>query len=309
MRDEGTLSVVLKAGSFSPGSPKMRRVLVGLDRSEISRGLVEALPALRSWGVEELILAHAAPVSPVPLIHRRDGTQGVGDMLVRAHSRLAPPFRVVLAMGSGNIAEFLCAESRARAADAIVMGSSRRNRLLEAVAGSVVAEVIRLARVPILLFPHEAILNQRERGPLDPGSARVLVPTDFSPLAGRALARGAELAREDGLPLTLLHVIEGGGEGNRHEFHSRLESMASDLRAQGLGEVSVLMVEGEPWEEIVRLAHSRYDTLVVMGTQGRGWLPEVILGNQSREVVRHSRLPVLLVPDGEPRRADGHGHG
>lgn len=287
----------------------MRRVLVGLDRSEISRQLVEALPALLSWGVEELILAHAAPLSPVPLLHRRDATQGVGEMLVQAHSRLAPPFRVVLAMGSGNTAEFLCAESQVRRAHALVMGSRRGNRLLEAVGGSVVAEVIRLTRVPVLLFPHEAILNQKERGPLAPESTRVLVPTDFSPLADRALAQGADLAHEEGLPLTLLHVRERGDEGKRDRVRSRLESMADDLRTRGLVEVSVLVLEGEPWKEIVQLAHARDDTLVVMGTQGRGWLPEIILGNQSREVVRHIHLPVLLVPGNEPwgARPDARG--
>jgi len=189
------------------------------------------------------------------------------------------------------------------------MGSSRRNRLLEAVSGSVVAEVLRLARIPILLFPHEAILNQRRRGPLDPISTRILAPTDFSPVANRALARGAELAREEGLPLTLLHVMEGEGQGNEDEVRGHLESMAADLRSEGLAEVSVLVGKGEPWEEIVRLAHSRYDTLVVMGTQGRGWIPEIILGNQSREVVRHIELPVLLVPDGGAGHADSDGHG
>jgi hypothetical protein len=59
----------------------VRRLLVGLDLSEETDGLVDSLPALRAWGVEELILTHVASGSPVPILHRKDPTLGVGEKL------------------------------------------------------------------------------------------------------------------------------------------------------------------------------------------------------------------------------------
>ncbi|MBW6509160.1 MAG: universal stress protein [Desulfuromonadales bacterium] len=51
-----------------------------------------------------------------------------------------------------------------------------------------------------------------------------------------------------------------------------------------------------PHEEICRLIKEHGGQMVVMGTQGRGFVREFFLGSVSHNVVRHSPVPVLLIP-------------
>lgn len=53
---------------------------------------------------------------------------------------------------------------------------------------------------------------------------------------------------------------------------------------------------GIPEEEICRLIKERGAQMVVMGTQGRGFVREIFLGSVSHGVLRNSSVPVLLLP-------------
>jgi nucleotide-binding universal stress UspA family protein len=48
--------------------------------------------------------------------------------------------------------------------------------------------------------------------------------------------------------------------------------------------------------EIMRVIQQSNVHLVVMGSQGRGFVEELFLGSVSHNVARHSRAPVLLIP-------------
>lgn len=62
-------------------------------------------------------------------------------------------------------------------------------------------------------------------------------------------------------------------------------------------DVDVRIPYGHPVEEILRVAsQDEDDTLIVMGSQGRGFLAQVFLGSVSHHVVRIAPVPILLVP-------------
>ena len=61
--------------------------------------------------------------------------------------------------------------------------------------------------------------------------------------------------------------------------------------------VRIQIPYGHPVEEILRITEEEQDdTLIVMGSQGRGFLTQVFLGSVSHQVVRGAPVPVLLVP-------------
>ena len=61
--------------------------------------------------------------------------------------------------------------------------------------------------------------------------------------------------------------------------------------------VRIQVPYGHPVEEILRITEEEQDdTLIVMGSQGRGFLAQVFLGSVSHQVVRRAPVPVLLVP-------------
>jgi nucleotide-binding universal stress UspA family protein len=139
---------------------------------------------------------------------------------------------------------------------------------------------------------------------------RILVPTDFSETASRALEYGAELAARFGVPLLLLHVYANPVVPVPDGFvvmpavdlaamMNQLEKGLGDvrLRAQALGvrQVDTVMVEGTAWSEISRVAKDRNCDLIVLGTHGRGGLAHLLLGSVAEKVVRNAECPVLTV--------------
>jgi universal stress protein A len=139
---------------------------------------------------------------------------------------------------------------------------------------------------------------------------KILVPTDFSDCANRALEYGAELATRFGTPLVLLHVyanpVMAVPDGFVMMTPVDMAAMLSQLeqgmgearrRAQALGvpQVDTLTVEGTAHLEIAKLAVDHHCDLIVMGTHGRSGLAHLLLGSVTEKVIRHATCPVLTV--------------
>ena len=57
-----------------------------------------------------------------------------------------------------------------------------------------------------------------------------------------------------------------------------------------------IVAEGNPGEEILRRSVESGIDLLVMGRIGRTGLEKIMLGSVAEKVVRHSRVPILIVP-------------
>lgn len=139
----------------------------------------------------------------------------------------------------------------------------------------------------------------------------ILVPLDFSDVAGRVVDMAASLARALGAEIHLVHVAapdplfvgyDAGPEVVRdrraerlREEHRTLQEIAARLTAQGI-ETHPHLVEGSTVETICSIAHKLGVDLIVMGSHGRGALYQAIVGSVSAGVLRQSAAPVLLVP-------------
>lgn len=78
-----------------------------------------------------------------------------------------------------------------------------------------------------------------------------------------------------------------------------VEAMASDAGIR----IEKLVVEGNPSDEILRQSLERDVDLLVMGSVGKGGLDRFILGSVAQKVVEHSKVPVMLVPGIDARKA------
>jgi nucleotide-binding universal stress UspA family protein len=76
----------------------------------------------------------------------------------------------------------------------------------------------------------------------------------------------------------------------------RLERMKEVLQRQGKADIGIELCYGSPFTEINRVVRVREVHLVVMGSQGRGFVKELFLGSVSHNVARHSDAAVLLIP-------------
>jgi nucleotide-binding universal stress UspA family protein len=140
----------------------------------------------------------------------------------------------------------------------------------------------------------------------------ILHATDFSAASRRAFAMALDLARHDGAELVLVHalappamVLEEGYLAATHyqqmaaEEHrgaqKRLDGLAARARRGGV-RASTQLLDGHPYEQIVRAAQRTRADLVVLGTHGRTRLARLLLGSVARRVIGLAPCPVITVP-------------
>jgi nucleotide-binding universal stress UspA family protein len=124
----------------------------------------------------------------------------------------------------------------------------------------------------------------------------ILVAHDLSPEAGPALQRAAQLARQSGARLTLLHVhpqLPAEAEaGVRQQLEAHLQACA-------LPRAAVLLRSGRVAEEILRQARGLEADLLVLGAHHRH-SPEGFAGTTLERILQGSPAPVLLAVGRDP---------
>jgi len=145
--------------------------------------------------------------------------------------------------------------------------------------------------------------------------SRILVAVDGSATSDRALVHAVDLARESGAALRIAHVVDMGWATIAPELAIDLRSRAEAVRAEGRAVMeaalaiardagqqaeSMLLETSTPLqhvpEAIVDAAIEWRADLLVLGTHGRKGVERLLLGSVADGVVRHSPMPVLLMP-------------
>lgn len=139
---------------------------------------------------------------------------------------------------------------------------------------------------------------------------RILVPTDFSSNANKALDYAVCLSKKAGAELILLHACELIHNPFKDkklliEEHNQLvQNLALEklnLLKQSIVETEQLLLmtelyDGGVIESIMEAAETSGADLIVMGTLGRTGITSKILGSKTAAVLSQSRIPVLVVP-------------
>lgn len=128
---------------------------------------------------------------------------------------------------------------------------------------------------------------------------RILVASDLSARADRAVERAFELARRDAAPVTLLYVLDGdlplaAAEPLKAAACSELAAIMSRLDPDQRIAVSVRVVAGQPDRAIIERAKADGSDLIVLGTHRNEASPFPIVGSTMERVVGESPLPVLV---------------
>lgn len=135
---------------------------------------------------------------------------------------------------------------------------------------------------------------------------RVLVATDFSVPAGRAVGRALRLPLSEGATITMLHVVPLGIPGKfenvvwadaKKVMAEQAEAAAETAKAVHGRTVRVVpeVVRGKPAVEILRRARDDASEILVLGRHGRRGIRELFLGSTAERVVRLGSVPSLVV--------------
>ena len=195
--------------------------------------------------------------------------------------------------------------------DLLVMECRYDTKAGEMLAGGIAASVVHHLALPTLLVRME--VSDAGGGKRTPGkpcdfTGHALYPTDFSESADRAFTCLEELAAHGLKQVTLMHVQERAKiyphlMERLDEFNTidseRLKYLEERLRKKGVTTIENRLAFGNPTVEILKAVRKMNPSLVVMGSQGRGFVSELFLGSVSHNMARLSPAPLLLIP---PRR-------
>jgi nucleotide-binding universal stress UspA family protein len=140
----------------------------------------------------------------------------------------------------------------------------------------------------------------------------ILVPTDFSEPAKKALRYAASFAEQFDARITLLHVVEpipfgAGVEAVPLMMPEDELAILAKSRLASLGrhefmpllQVSPMVSRGKAWQEIVAAARKTEADLILIATHGYTGLEHALLGSTAEKVVQHAPCPVLVVRETE----------
>ena len=139
---------------------------------------------------------------------------------------------------------------------------------------------------------------------------RILVATDLSSRADRAVRRAALVAAGAGAELAILCVVDDDQPesmiaAERHEAAALLARAAEGLPELRAVSPACIVEPGDPFDTILRVAEERGVDLVILGEHRRRLLRDMLVGTTVERVIRLSPRPVLMVsalPDGPYRR-------
>ena len=142
----------------------------------------------------------------------------------------------------------------------------------------------------------------------------ILAAVDFSPGTRRVVTCAVAQARAFSARLWLVHVAAPEPDFVPHvadppvmrdqvaaglrEEHRHIQALAAEVADEGV-EVTPLLIAGATVEKILSEAEEVDADLVVAGTHGHGAFHRALLGSVSEGLVRHARVPLLIVPVGK----------
>ena len=141
--------------------------------------------------------------------------------------------------------------------------------------------------------------------------AHILIPTDGSELAEKAVRDGIALAKRIGAKITALTVLPPFHmfttdtqmlEDTPAQYKIRVQedakktlgAVASAAKAAGVACETVQVEHEHPYQAIIATAGLKGCNLIVMASHGRRGISAIVLGSETVKVLTHCKIPVLV---------------
>ena len=189
-------------------------------------------------------------------------------------------------------------------ADLLVLGSSANGQLGQVVVGSTADRLLHSSPVPVAISP------RGYRGSRKGALARITCAYPGTPESVHVVQRVAELAKRLDVPMRVITFAVRGRtmfppEVGLHAEDTILAAWATharellaQLKTDGIvtEDVVLQVVTGNEWGEALDAAEWEDGELLALGTSPSGGITRVFLGSRGTKIVRHSPVPVLVLP-------------
>lgn len=276
------------------------RILLATDLGSIVDRFTWCFPDLSALGTKEVILVHALPHCngqvPGQCLDEKEYKDKLNEQAkVLESSGVSVRPSVVSGPAGTAILELADKES----ISLVVVGTRQEVSKGRSMLGCTSYSVLHETTKPTLIIPTE------KKKDTDSCLTHILYPTDFSETAEHAFLYVEALAAVSKCNITLYHVhdktrIDPYLRDRLPEFdkidRERMERLKAHLEFNQAGNCKVELAYGVPAQKILNMAKKGDYSLIVMGTQGRGFIPEIHLGSIANAIARHAPISVLFVP-------------
>lgn len=139
----------------------------------------------------------------------------------------------------------------------------------------------------------------------------ILIPTDGSELAWKAVQSGMAFAKEIGAKITVLtvtvpfhvftldpQVVEDTADQYKKRVQADTAKLFGDVaraaKAAAIACETVQVEHEHPYQAIIETAKTKSCDLIVMASHGRRGVTAIVLGSETVKVLTHSKIPVLV---------------
>jgi nucleotide-binding universal stress UspA family protein len=283
-----------------------RRAIVASDFSKESIALVNTSGGLKEFGTAEILLLQfwgTLDVLGVDSFYKPTVFEDFEKNLQKQKAALEEQgfiveTRVLEGLSASQVNKIAIDENYSL----ISVGSDRH------IFSSMANELIHNAERPTYIFKTangKTAEGYGKREVSDGVADHVLFATDFSKNSEVAFNYLVEMIPLVKKKISLVHIqdeyrISPYLDSKIEEFNridsGRLEAMKKVLLDKGCPEVETVLKYGSPSSEILKSVKELSAQMVVMGSQGRGFVNEFFLGSVSHNIARQSPVPVLLIP-------------
>ncbi|WP_166961382.1 universal stress protein [Yeosuana marina] len=138
--------------------------------------------------------------------------------------------------------------------------------------------------------------------------SKILIAVDSSEYSMNAAKKGLELSHQLNAKVALLYVIDTSKAlGNidagisaelaliilKKEAEQTLDELAAMYNGTS---IMKFIPEGLPSKDIIKTAEIWEADLIILGTHGRTGLLHLLVGSVAEHIIRHSKIPVMVVP-------------
>lgn len=211
-------------------------------------------------------------------------------------------------VAAGHPADEISRLAREKSADLVIAATHGRSGLKRFLLGSVTERLMRVLPCPLFIVSDPKA--NLEDGLTPFSLKRILIGCDFSSDADLAFSHGLSLAQEFQSELFLVHVIE------RPVYQTSLETVSTqdtDIKQASRNHLieklnallpkealnwctpNIILLEGQPDEELTRFAVDQNMDLIVLGVRGQRLVEKLFVGSTTDRVVRRAPCPVLSV--------------
>lgn len=287
-----------------------KTIVLATDLSPASNALAACVIGLKRLGVKKVFLTYALGIRYLEDLKYLIASKVEPFLLEQKRKLEAQGLNAVVELAPGVPSEEIRRVADEKDASLIVIGShgeSMADHVLFKIGGTA-SEVLHSFTRPLLLVKTRIVKNAGEscvEASCSDYLANILYCTDFSDTAQRAFDHVEKMV-ENGCPsVTIMHVqdktrIDKHLSHKLDEFNrideGRIEMLRERLVKKGASRIQTKMPYGIPTAEILTEAATGNYSLIVMGSQGKGYVREIFLGSVSHSVARNAGASVLLIP-------------